>query len=99
MSDTILKFSGESLIHSTPVEELREPFIETYISPMKLKNFHRPPIKRYSHGALALPEPQSVQPLLKCIKKKAQVNVIFLYLHKQWKQSVKHFILKGNILL
>lgn len=44
---------------------------------MRLRNFHRPPMKRYSHGAVAQPIFHPVQPLLKNIKKKAKVNKIF----------------------
>jgi len=44
------------------------------MGPMRLRNFHRPPMKRYSHGAVAQPIFHSVQPLLKNIKKKAKVN-------------------------
>lgn len=54
--------------------ELKAPFIQTHMGPMRLRNFHRPPMKRYSHGAVAQPIFHSVQPLLKNIKKKAKVN-------------------------
>ncbi|KAF7990664.1 hypothetical protein HCN44_000469 [Aphidius gifuensis] len=39
---------------------------------MRLKNFHRMPIKLYSHGTLATPKPHIAQPLLKHIRKKAK---------------------------
>lgn len=69
-----LKVGGGNLIqHSTPVVELRAPFIPTHMGPMKLRGFHRPPMKRFSHGSLASAEPHAVQPLLKFIKKKAKV--------------------------
>ncbi|XP_011186353.2 transcription initiation factor TFIID subunit 1 isoform X5 [Zeugodacus cucurbitae] len=68
-----LKVGGGNLIqHSTPVVELRSPFIPTYMGPMKLRSFHRPPLKRFSHGALASPGPHPVLPLLKYIAKKAK---------------------------
>ncbi|XP_053696319.1 transcription initiation factor TFIID subunit 1 isoform X2 [Sabethes cyaneus] len=68
-----LKVSGGNLLqHSTPVVELRAPFIPTHMGPMKLRMFHRPPMKKYSHGALASINPQPVLPLLKNIKKKAK---------------------------
>ncbi|XP_069701181.1 transcription initiation factor TFIID subunit 1 isoform X2 [Periplaneta americana] len=68
-----LKVGGGNLIqHSTPVVELRAPFVQTHMGPMRLRNFHRPPMKRFSHGTLALPGPHSVLPLLKHIKKKAK---------------------------
>ncbi|XP_022915910.2 transcription initiation factor TFIID subunit 1 [Onthophagus taurus] len=68
-----LKVGGGNLIqHSTPVVELRTPFIQTHMGPMRLRNFHRPPMKRFSHGPLASPGPHPVNPLLKHIKKKAK---------------------------
>ncbi|XP_065085735.1 transcription initiation factor TFIID subunit 1-like isoform X2 [Ochlerotatus camptorhynchus] len=68
-----LKVGGGNLLqHSTPVVELRAPFIPTHMGPMKLRMFHRPPMKKYSHGALATGNPQAVLPLLKNIKKKAK---------------------------
>ncbi|ELU04183.1 hypothetical protein CAPTEDRAFT_225982 [Capitella teleta] len=45
---------GASLIqHSTPAAELRQPFFPTHLGPMKLRTFHRPPLKKYSHGPMA----------------------------------------------
>ncbi|XP_063980218.1 transcription initiation factor TFIID subunit 1 [Diachasmimorpha longicaudata] len=68
-----LKVGGGNLIqHSTPVVELRVPFVQTHMGAMRLRNFHRPPIRRFSHGPLAHPGPHSVLPLLKHIKKKAK---------------------------
>ncbi|PNF40464.1 Transcription initiation factor TFIID subunit 1 [Cryptotermes secundus] len=68
-----LKVGGGNLIqHSTPVVELRAPFVQTHMGPMRLRNFHRPPMKRFSHGILAHPGPHPVLPLLKHIKKKAK---------------------------
>lgn len=70
-----LKVGGGNLIqHSTPVVELRAPFIPTHMGPMKLRGFHRPAIKKYSHGAIASPDPHAVYPLVKQIKKKARVS-------------------------
>lgn len=67
-----LKVGGANLIqHSTPVVELRAPFIPTHMGPMKLRAFHRPGMKKFSHGALASIAPQPVLPLVKHIKKKA----------------------------
>ncbi|KRT80746.1 hypothetical protein AMK59_5191, partial [Oryctes borbonicus] len=67
-----LKVGGGNLIqHSTPVVELRAPFIKTHMGPVRLRNFHRPQMKRFSYGTLAQPGPHSVMPLLKHIKKKA----------------------------
>lgn len=72
-----LKVGGGNIIqHSTPVVELKAPFIQTHMGPMRLRNFHRPPMKRYSHGTVAHPVFHSVQPLLKNIKKKAKVMLI-----------------------
>lgn len=68
-----LKVGGGNIIqHSTPVVELRAPFVQTYMGPMRLRNFHRPPLRRFSHGPLALPGHHPVLPLLKHIKKKAK---------------------------
>ena len=68
-----LKVGGGNLIqHSTPVVELRAPFVQTYMGPMRLRNFHRPPLRRFSHGPLAHVGPHPVLPLLKHIKKKAK---------------------------
>ncbi|CRK95113.1 CLUMA_CG008591, isoform A [Clunio marinus] len=58
--------------HSTPVVELRAPFIPTHMGPMKLRLFHRPHMKNYSHGVLTSTNYHSVAPLLKHINKKAQ---------------------------
>ncbi|GAB0087540.1 Transcription initiation factor TFIID subunit [Sergentomyia squamirostris] len=68
-----MKVGGGNLIqHSTPVVELRSPFIPTHMGPLKLRMFHRPAMKKYSHGALAAPIPHAVLPLLKHIRKKAK---------------------------
>ncbi|KAJ8966592.1 hypothetical protein NQ314_003444 [Rhamnusium bicolor] len=68
-----LKVGGANLIqHSTPVVELRVPFVQTHMGPMRLTNFHRPPMKRFSHGLLVEPGPHGVMPLVKHIKKKAK---------------------------
>ncbi|XP_015118344.1 transcription initiation factor TFIID subunit 1 isoform X2 [Diachasma alloeum] len=58
--------------HSTPVVELRAPFVQTHMGPLRLRNFHRPPIKQFSHGPLAHPGPHAVLPLSEHIKKKAK---------------------------
>ncbi|KAK7790672.1 hypothetical protein R5R35_002446 [Gryllus longicercus] len=68
-----LKVGGGNLIqHSTPVVELRAPFVQTHMGPMRLRNFHRPPLRRFSHGTLAQPGHHYVLPLLKHIRKKAK---------------------------
>lgn len=70
-----LKVGGGNIIqHSTPVVELKAPFIQTHMGPMRLRNFHRPLMKRYSHGPVAQPVFHFVQPLLKNIKKKSKVH-------------------------
>lgn len=69
-----MKVGGGNLIqHSTPVVELRAPFVPTHMGPMKLRAFHRPPMKKFSHGGTAGTNPHGVLPLLKNIKKKAKV--------------------------
>ncbi|KAG7302944.1 hypothetical protein JYU34_012938 [Plutella xylostella] len=68
-----LKVAGGQLIqHSTPVVELRAPFIQTHMGPGRLRAFHRPALKKLSHGPLAAPGPHPVQPLIKHIRKKAK---------------------------
>uniref|UniRef100_A0A182VQB5 Transcription initiation factor TFIID subunit 1 n=1 Tax=Anopheles minimus TaxID=112268 RepID=A0A182VQB5_9DIPT len=68
-----IKVGGGNLLqHSTPTVELRAPFVPTHMGPMKLRMFHRPPMKKYSYGALASANPQPVLPLQKHIKKKAK---------------------------
>ncbi|KAL7730813.1 hypothetical protein ACLKA6_003581 [Drosophila palustris] len=68
-----LKVGGGNLIqHSTPVVELRAPFVPTHMGAMKLRSFHRPPLKKFSHGPLAQTMPHPVHPLLKHIAKKAK---------------------------
>lgn len=70
-----MKVGGGNLIqHSTPVVELRAPFVPTHMGPMKLRAFHRPAAKKYSHGAIAGPDPHPVHPLAKHIKKKSRVR-------------------------
>lgn len=86
-----LKVGGNLLQHSTPVVELRVPFVQTHMGPMRLRNFHRPPLKRFSHGALSQPGPHPVFPLLKHIKKKAKVIIILSNCHKIIINSIKNF--------
>ena len=65
---------GSIIQHSTPGVELRQPFFPTHIGPIKLRNFHRPPLKRYSHGAMTGPGPHPVLPLLKQIRRKEKLR-------------------------
>ncbi|KAK7072813.1 Transcription initiation factor TFIID subunit 1 [Halocaridina rubra] len=67
-----MTMGGGLLQHSTPVVELQPPFVPTYMGEKKLRLFHRPPLKRYSHGTLAMPGPHPVLSLTKEIKKKAK---------------------------
>ncbi|XP_077961243.1 transcription initiation factor TFIID subunit 1 isoform X3 [Gasterosteus aculeatus] len=67
-------FGGNIIQHSIPALELRQPFFPTHMGPMKLRQFHRPTLKKYSFGSLAQPGPHAVQPLLKHIKKKAKMR-------------------------
>ncbi|KAM8965485.1 transcription initiation factor TFIID subunit 1 isoform X2 [Sarcophilus harrisii] len=67
-------FGGNIIQHSIPAVELRQPFFPTHMGPVKLRQFHRPPLKKYSFGALSQPGPHAVQPLLKHIKKKAKMR-------------------------
>ncbi|KAM9781689.1 transcription initiation factor TFIID subunit 1 isoform 2-T2 [Syngnathus typhle] len=67
-------FGGNIIQHSIPALELRQPFFPTHMGPMKLRQFHRSTLKKYSFGSLAQPGPHPVQPLLKHIKKKAKMR-------------------------
>ncbi|XP_076037164.1 transcription initiation factor TFIID subunit 1-like [Oratosquilla oratoria] len=67
-----MAMGGGLLQHSTPVVELQPPFVPTYMGEKKLRLFHRPPLKRYSHGAITAPGPHPSFPLTKEIKKKAK---------------------------
>ncbi|KAI0232494.1 Transcription initiation factor TFIID subunit 1 [Lamellibrachia satsuma] len=65
---------GGLLQHSTVACELRQPFFPTHLGPMKLRTFHRPPLKKYSHGVMNTPGPHAVLPLLKTIRRKAKMR-------------------------
>ncbi|VDP44331.1 unnamed protein product [Schistosoma margrebowiei] len=41
------------LQHSTPAVELWPPFFPTYMSPLRLRQFHRVPLKRYLRGPMS----------------------------------------------
>lgn len=76
LMDTALRSNvGVNLIqHSTPAVELQQPFFPTHLSEMKLRTFHRNPLKKFSHGAMALSGPHNVEPLCKIIKRKARLR-------------------------
>ena len=63
--------------HSTPALELRQPFFPTHMGPIKLRQFHRHPLKKYSHGNVSTKGPHYVTPLFKQIKRKARVSTCF----------------------
>lgn len=67
---------GKLIQHSIPIVELRVPFVQTYMGEVKLRNFHRPPIKRFSRGPLSQPTRHPVHPLAKIIKKRAKVGFL-----------------------
>ncbi|CAG5087297.1 Similar to Taf1: Transcription initiation factor TFIID subunit 1 (Drosophila melanogaster) [Cotesia congregata] len=69
-----LKRASGVIQHSTPVIQLREPFIQTYMNPTKLRNFHRLPLRRYNHGPLAYPAHHQIYSLSKYIEIKAAVR-------------------------
>ena len=60
--------------HSIPAVELRAPYFPTHLSLVKLRQFHRVPLKRYSYGALSAGGHHPVHPLLKHIKRKQKVS-------------------------
>ncbi|XP_018085209.1 transcription initiation factor TFIID subunit 1 isoform X2 [Xenopus laevis] len=67
-------FGGNIIQHSIPAVELRQPFFPTHMGPMKLRQFHRPTLKKYSFGALSQKGPHPSHSLLKHIKKKAKMR-------------------------
>jgi len=66
--------SGNIIQHSTPVVELRAPFIPTHLNEFSLRNFHRPSLRCLKNGPLKEPGPHSILPLTKHIKKKAKAR-------------------------
>ncbi|CAL4162896.1 unnamed protein product, partial [Meganyctiphanes norvegica] len=66
--------SSGLLQHSIPVVELQQPFIPTYMGEKKLRRFHRPPLKRYSHGPVAATGPHQVLSLTKEIQKETIIR-------------------------
>ncbi|KAJ7383773.1 Transcription initiation factor TFIID subunit 1 [Desmophyllum pertusum] len=73
-SETSLDTNGGSNLvqHSLPAIELQRPYFPTYMSLLDLRNFHRCPLQRVSHGLLSKPGMHGVYGLLKHIKKKAR---------------------------
>ncbi|XP_055958756.1 transcription initiation factor TFIID subunit 1 isoform X2 [Patella vulgata] len=65
---------GVLIQHSTPAVELRQPYFPTHMSAVKLRQFHRLHLKKYSHGAMAEGGIRPVLPLLKQIKRKAKMR-------------------------
>lgn len=70
--DAALKLSsgGSLLQHSIPAVELIPAYFPTVIGIMKLRRFHRPALKNYSHGALSRVDFHAVHSLVKHIKHK-----------------------------
>jgi transcription initiation factor TFIID subunit 1 len=80
--------SGNIIQHSTPVVELRAPFIPTFINERGLRAFHRTgmrmirlkegsgieELRRCGFSPFVLPGPHGVLPLAKHIKRKAKVS-------------------------
>ena len=60
--------------HSTPAVELRQPFFPSHHSVVKLRNFHRPMLKKYLHGLMMSPGPHPVLPLQKQIARKEKMR-------------------------
>ncbi len=68
---------GTLLQHATPVVELGAPFVPTHMGPIKLRQFHRWPLKRFSHGPLSnFQQQHGVMPLKKYMAKKTKVLII-----------------------
>lgn len=66
--------TGNLIQHSIPALELRQPFFPTHLNYQRLRGFHRPSLKRHSHGAIADTLPHGVNPLVKHIKRKAKLR-------------------------
>ena len=73
-TDVALNVGANLIQHSIPALELRQPFFPTFLNYQRLRAFHRPSLKRYSHGAIADSLPHGVVPLLKHIKREAKVR-------------------------
>ncbi|XP_067949949.1 transcription initiation factor TFIID subunit 1-like [Watersipora subatra] len=65
---------GNLIQHSTPAVDLKQPFFPTFLGITKLRQFHRPPLKKYSYGAMYEGGPIPVNSLLKTIKRKAKLR-------------------------
>ncbi|UYV74640.1 TAF1 [Cordylochernes scorpioides] len=74
--DSALKpnVGGNLIQHSIPAIELLRPFFPTHLTLNKLINFHRYPLKKFSHGPLSALGPHGVIPLVKHIRKKAKIR-------------------------
>lgn len=72
--DAALKLStgGSLLQHSIPAVELRAPYFPTHMGPLKLRRFHRPALKQYSHGPLSQEGFHGVYSLIKHIRHKSK---------------------------
>jgi len=70
-----LKPVGKIIQHSIPVLELRTPFIPSNLGTLRLQNFHRPALKKYSHGLLAQNVYHPVFSLSREISVKAKVYI------------------------
>lgn len=71
------KPAGSLIQHSIPALELQPQIMPTNLSPTRLRQFHRPPMKRYSQGLLAVNTHHRVHSLSHHIKQKAKV--IYFY--------------------
>ena len=74
-TDASLKsHTGNLIQHSIPALELRQPFFPTFLSYQRLRAFHRPSLKRYSHGTIADTLSHGVNPLVKHIKRNSRTG-------------------------
>jgi hypothetical protein len=77
--------------------ELQRPFFPTFNSKESLRHFHRPLLKRVTHGKLSVPGPHPVSGLLKHIKKKAKVKHTVVYsnaLHQRQQHGCQEILTK-----
>ncbi|GAV06552.1 hypothetical protein RvY_16518 [Ramazzottius varieornatus] len=58
--------------HSIPAVQFYGYFFPTNLTLLKLRNYHRPGLKKYSNGTITMPGAHPVETLAKIIKKKAK---------------------------
>ena len=91
---------GGLLQHATPTVQLLAPFIPTHMGPIKLRQFHRWPMKRWSHGPLSdFTKFYGVLPLHKHMKKKAKgiIEIKFIIIQIKSNEIVLWYPILNNV--